>query len=159
MPPIEGSARVFHHANMFGVEVEGAGAVAVFESCSEIGSESEVIEQREGGSTIPVDEQPGNTTWPEVTLMAGKTNNTYLHDWRNEVVNASDDTSLPDDKYKKNVRLVQKNRSKKEIGHWRLEEAWPRAYKEGTWDANASAFVKVTLVLKFRKATWVPKAA
>ena len=153
-----GEPRKYHQAAMFAVEIAGV-EISWFETCSEIGDESGVIEQREGGLQIPAEKQPGLANWPNVTLGNGVTDNTEMYDWRRQVVAASGETGEPDEEYKKNVAIVQKRRDGTELGRWNLFNAWPRMHKRGPWDAKAEEFTKEISELVIKRAEWVPKAA
>lgn len=155
---VTGESRKYHQSPMFVLEIAGL-EISWFETCSEIGDESGVIEQREGGRQLPASKDPGLSDWPNITLTNGVTDNTELYDWRREVVAAAGESGTPTDDFKKNAAVVQQRRDGSEIGRWKIFKAWPRMHKRGPWDAKSEETTKENTELVIERAEWVPASS
>jgi phage tail-like protein len=147
--PVVGKPRSYHKKFNFTVEIDGL-EIAWFESCSPIEGEIGVVEQREGGSIVVADQSPGLYKVTPVTLKVGVTDNTELYDWWTDVIDAEANSGEPDDDYKKNVAIVQKDRDGTELKRWNLFEAWPNKYVAGEWDAKSEENTMEEVVLTYR---------
>ena len=147
---VVGSPRSYDKKFLFTVEIDGLD-VAWFEACSSLEGEVGVVEQHEGGSITVADQSPGKVKFSQVTLSIGATDNDELYKWWLRVADVESDTGEPDDTYKKNCAIVQKDRDGSEKRRHSLYKAWPTKYKAGEWDAKAEENVieEVTLVFKY----------
>lgn len=96
---------------------------AYFESMTLVGSESEVVEQRivdEQGHEI-IRKIPGRTTYSDIVLTRGLTNNKLLWDWRQMVVNGNVSDS------RQNGILTAFADDGTVIAQWHIENVWPRS--------------------------------
>lgn len=146
MTQVVGTPRNYDQKWNFRVEIEGT-VVGWFVSCSELSDESSVIEQHEGGNPNVADQSPGKVKFTPVTLAIGSTDNTELYAWRQEVIDATAGTGLPNDEYKRTVTIIQLDRDGSEKRQWILSRAWPSKYVAGDWDGKADENVieQVTL--------------
>lgn len=151
---VVGTPRSYDKKFLFTVEIDSLD-VAWFETCSSLEAEIGVVEQHEGGGINVADQSPGKVKFPAVTLTIGATDNEELYRWWLQVIDAAADTGEPDDSYKKNVAIVQKDRDGSEKRRHTLYKAWPSKYKAGEWDAKAEENVieEITLTyLRFDRA-------
>ena len=145
---VTGEPRRYDKKFLFAVEIAGL-EVAHFTSVSGLESELGIVVQDEGGLITTADESPGKVKYPPVTLSIGATDDRELYDWHLQCVDAAANTGEPDDDYKRNVAIVQKERDGTEKKRFNLFKAWPHKYVAGDWDASAEENVieSVTLVV------------
>jgi phage tail-like protein len=147
---IVGQPRSYFKKFLFTVEIPGVG-FAGFQKCSEPKSTTEVIEQWEGGAIVP-DQSPGRMKFEAVTLERGATKDLDLYAWYLQVNDAAAGTGAIDDKYKKRVNIVQRDRDGSVLRKWELKKAWPSAYGPGDWDNTVSANGIETMTLTYQLA-------
>ncbi len=145
---VTGSPRRYAKKFLFALEIDGL-EVAWFATCSELSAEIGVVEQHEGGNINVADQSPGKVKYTPVTLGVGATDNRELYDWWLQVVDAAANTGEPDDAYKKNVAIVQKDRDGTEKWRWNLSKAWISKYVAGEWDASAEENVMEMVTLTY----------
>jgi phage tail-like protein len=143
-----GQHRGYHKRFLFAIEIDGL-EVGWFTTCSSLEAELGVVEQHEGGLIGVADQAPGKLKWTPVTLTIGATNNNELYEWWLLVVDAAANAGEPDDAYKKNVAIVQKDRDGSELRRHNLTKAWPSKFVFGSWDANAEENVMEEITLNF----------
>lgn len=153
---VTGNPRRYDKKFLWAVEIAGL-EVAWFETCSELSSEIGVVEQHEAGVINVADQSPGKVKFPPITLTIGATDNTELYDWYIQVIDAAANSGEPDDDYKKNVSLVQKERDGTNKKRFNLFEAWPNKYVAGDWDAKAEENVIEQVELTYKR--WERQAA
>lgn len=149
---VVGTPRSYDKKFLFAVEIDGL-EVAWFETCSSLEAEIGVVEQHEGGGINVADQSPGKVKFPAVTLGIGATDNEELYNWWLQVIDAEGGgergTGEPDDSYKKQVRILQKDRDGTEKRRHTLYKAWPSKYKAGEWDAKAEENVIEEITLTY----------
>ena len=143
-----GQPRSYHKQFLFTVEIDGLD-VGWFEKCSEIVGEVGVVEQHEGGNINVADQSPGKVKFPAVTLTIGATDNNELYNWWLQVIDAAANSGGPDETYKKNVAIVQRDRDGTERRRHNLVKAWPSKFKYGEWDAKAEENVMEEITLTY----------
>jgi phage tail-like protein len=104
----------------FGLEF-GGHLVGAFRECTGIGSESEVVEYREGGAKgeFVVHKVPGRLKWNNVTLKRGITDALDMWKWRKLVEDGEVDQA------RKNGSIVMFDEAGSEIARWHFFNAWP----------------------------------
>jgi phage tail-like protein len=145
---VVGTPRSYDKKFLFGIEIDGL-EVAWFETCSSLEAEIGVVEQHEGGGINVADQSPGKVKFAAVTLGIGATDNEELYKWWLQVIDAAADTGEPDDTYKKNCAIIQKDRDGSEKRRHTLYKAWPSKYKAGEWDAKAEENVIEEITLTY----------
>lgn len=135
MPVVNGKARRHHQKWKFVVEIDGFGD-SVWQSCSELSSETAIIETWEGGSSV-AEKDPGRVTFPNITLTRGATDSEDCFLWYKQVSNASANSGAVDESFKRTIDIVQQNRDGKTMRRWRLQKAWPTKFVAGDWDNTA----------------------
>lgn len=146
---VVGKPRNYDKKFLFGIEIDGL-EVAWFESCSSLEAEVGVVEQHEGGSIVVADQAPGKVKYAPITLMVGATDNRELYDWWEQVIDAAANSGEPDDSYKKNLSIVQKDRDGTVKKRHNVFLAWPNKYVAGEWDAKAEENVIEQITLTYR---------
>jgi|SRR5690349_9104939 len=104
----------------FAVDIQGV-VTGYFTECSGLGSEHEVIEQKEvdaNGREVIV-KIPGRLKWDNITLKRGITSSMDLWEWRKQV----EDGNL--EKARKSGSIVMYDQHHKEVARWAFERAWP----------------------------------
>lgn len=89
-----------------------------FAECSGIGSESEIIEHRDGETGV-IRKIPGSTHFGNIILKRGISSDMDSWDWRQMVVN--DDIAGA----RKDMQIVLYNKDFVEIARWQFFNAWP----------------------------------
>lgn len=145
---VVGNPRVFQKKFAFEVEIEGVKS-AKFTKMSALEAEIGKVEQREGGSLIP-DKSPGLVNVSDVTLERGAANgDSDLYSWWLDVVKMSANSGLETPFYKREVDVIQLNRSREVIRRWILDGAWPTKMVVGEWDNDAEENVIEMITLTF----------
>lgn len=143
-----GTPRSYHKKFLWAVEIDSL-EIGWFETCSPIEGEVGVVEQHEAGVIGVADESPGKVKFSDVTLTVGATSNNELHDWWLQVIDAAANAGQPDETYKKNVAIVQRDRDGTELRRHNLVKAWPKKFVYGSWDAKAEENVMEELTLRY----------
>ena len=148
--PVIGNPRTFHHKYRFIVEIDGV-VSAAFQKMSELSAEVADIQYYEGGSLIPV-KSAGRATFADVTLERGAvTEDSDLHDWFIEVLDAVANAGLNDPDYKRTLDVVQLDRSGAEIRRYTIYNAYVKQFVAGDWDneSDENVIESVTLTYDF----------
>jgi phage tail-like protein len=122
----------------FLVEIRGI-LKAGFTECTGYGSEVEAIEYREGGEAATVRKVPGKTTYPNISLKWGKTDNRELYDWHLTAINGKID--------RKDGSIILKDDLGEEKGRWNFFEAWPNKYEGPALNASGKEAAIETLTI------------
>jgi phage tail-like protein len=133
--PILGTPRTLAKRFAFHIEIDGI-AHSGFSTCSELSVEVGKVEYWEGGRLIP-HKSPGRMTFADVTLERGATRDRELYNWLNEVVQVASGLGLVDNRYKRNLDIVQQDRDGSTMRRWSLYSAWPVKLVAGAWDASS----------------------
>jgi phage tail-like protein len=108
----------------FAVDIQGV-VKGYFTECSGLGSEHEVIEQKEvnaNGQEIIV-KIPGRLKWENITLKRGITSSMDLWEWRQQV----EDGNV--EKARQSGSIVMYDQHHEEVARWNFEHAWPISLK------------------------------
>lgn len=129
--PSRASAAALHQPRpVFRVERDGA-LVGHFRSVDGLGSETEVIEVREGGDSMGIIRKiPGRTKFLDVTLKRGITRNLDLWTWRDEVVK--------DTLQRSTVVVALLGRGGAIMARWQFVNAWPSKITAPELDADGN---------------------
>jgi phage tail-like protein len=131
----------------FVVEIDGL-TVAGFSEVSGLGSETEVIEYREGNERVTVRKLAGIHKFGNVVLKRGVTANRELWDWRKAVIDGAPARRAV------TIRLLDQSRA--EEMRWALSEAWPCKWVGPALRASASEVAIETLELACEGIDLVP---
>ncbi len=105
--------------------------VAHFNECSGIKNTTEVVEIQEGGLNARVHKVPGQTRWENIVLKYGMSSDTYLVEWRNEILN---------DQFgnRRNASIIVLDNSLSELRRFNIKNAWPVSYEGPSLSAAGS---------------------
>lgn len=123
----------------FLVEIDGI-SQGGFSECSGLSSTTEVIEYREGGNNTTVLKFPGKTTYGDITLKWGITDNLDLWQWRQDVINGQ--VTL-----KTGAVVLFSLDQSQEVARWNFINAWPTKCELPTLSAKGNDIAIETLVL------------
>lgn len=104
----------------FALEMGGK-VIGFFTECSGLGSEHEVIEQKqvnEKGQEVII-KMPGRLKWENIILKRGISNNKDIWDWRQEVIEGNLEGARQDGS------IVLYDPEGKEVARWDFRRAWP----------------------------------
>jgi len=124
----------------FQVEVEGRWS-GVFNTCSGIGSNNELIERKVADKTggANVVKVPGRLMWHDIVLSRGLTSDTKLWAWRQEVVVGKVAGA------RQKCTITMMSREGKPVAVWELTGAWPTDLTIGTKGGNEAVTEEVTI--------------
>ncbi len=105
--------------------------VAHFNECSGIKNTTEIVEIQEGGLNARVHKVPGQTRWENIVLKYGMSSDTYLVEWRNEILN---------DQFgnRRNASIIVLDNSLSELRRFNIKNAWPVSYEGPSLSAAGS---------------------
>lgn len=135
---VMGQARHERQPLRFTVQIEGITA-GVFVEVSGLGTETEVVEFREGGSN-DVRTLPGRTKWPPIVLKRGYTGDRTLYDWA--TMNAATGNVV-----KRSVLITVNDAQGQPVARYHLENAWPAKWEGPTLKASGNDVAIETLEL------------
>ena len=118
---------------------------AAFVEVSGIGSESEVLDFRDGGqSEQKVLKIPGRLKWQDITLKRGLTSDLELWKWRKMVEDGGEG-------FRKNGSLTLLNRNRQSVAQWDFKNAWPSKISgpQRKADGNDVSTEEITIVHEF----------
>ena len=123
----------------FLVQIDGI-IQASFSECSGVSSTTEVIEYREGGNNTTVFKLPGKTSYGDITLKWGITDNLDLWNWRQQVIDG-------DIQRKHGALIVFSLDGGTEVARWNFHNAWPTKCELPSFTAKGNDVAIETLVL------------
>ena len=120
----------------FWIEIDGI-VRAAFSTCSEVAAETENVQYSEGGRGH-AHNAPGRTTFPEITLERGATDDFDLYNWFLDTYNAASGTGLNEAELYRTFDIVQVDRQRVPVERYTIEKAYCRRFSSGAWDNNAN---------------------
>jgi phage tail-like protein len=100
----------------FTVEIDGI-TRASFQQCSGFDSTISVVEHREGGENTTVRKLPGLTTYSNIVLRWGTTDDFELYEWHRDAVEGNVE--------RKNGSIVLRDLGGTERARWNFFNGWP----------------------------------
>lgn len=134
----------------FAVELDGV-HVAGFGELSGLQAQTEVFEYKEGGLNTHSHKLPGRTTFSNVTLKWGSTDDNTLWDWYYELT-----TSPALAKLKKSISVIQFDGQLRELRRWNLRDAYPVKWVGPSFNSSNSQVGIETLELAYADFEMVP---
>lgn len=117
IPPRHDPLQAFN----FLVEIDGL-TVAGFSQVSGLGSETEVIEYREGGDRLSsVRKLPGLTRYPNIVLKRGLSTDRSLWNWRRKVISGTAD--------RRNGAIILLDGERRPVSRWLFRNGWPAKWE------------------------------
>jgi len=142
-----GTPRNYYKKYLFEVQIDGI-AWAGFMSCSGLSFETETIEINEGGLNRPAAKDPGRVKFEPITLKRGATDDLDTYAWAIAVNEGASGIGLPSQVVKRNVSIVQKDRSGVVLRRWNVVNAWPKKFTAGDWDNSSNEATIEEMVLE-----------
>ncbi len=124
---------------IFSLEINGQ-EVAQFRECSGLKSTTAVFELEEGGMNQAVHKLPGQSRWDNVQLRYGVTNNTYLLEWRDKILQDSFAE-------RRNGSIIVRTLQMEEVRRYNFVQAWPVSWEGPSFDASSADLAVETLEL------------
>jgi len=138
----------------FKFEVEIAGFLrAGFSKVSGLKQTTEVVEYREGADNETPRKLPGQTSFENVTLERGHSNDEDFINWSQTIFNLDRDNGEQgigigdDDNFRKDVVVYLKNKSGQRKVKWKVKKAWPMDHSTTDLDATANNVSIESLIL------------
>ena len=131
----------------FELEIDGF-TRAGFSKVSGMGHTVEEVTYREGGENETPHKLPGQSTFEDVTLERGYSNDSDFQSWIERVYNVDQaDGVQGDDEFRRTVVLFLKNKAGERVVKWTISRAWPKSRATSDLDASANDVLMETLVL------------
>lgn len=132
----------------FEVEVEGF-VRAGFSKITGLEHSVAVIDYREGGENETTRRMPGQSSFNELSMERGKSNDTDFTDWINEIFNLDNvDGKQGDELFRRTLTIYLKNKAGDRVKKWTVLRAWPSKRTIGDLDATANEVLIETLVVQ-----------
>jgi len=135
-------------------EVEILGFIrAGFSKVSGLSHTVEVVEYREGGDNETPKKLPGQSTFENVTLERGMSNDSDFITWMRQIfnldsVNGFQGAGLADDRiFRRKVIVYLKDKAGLRRKKWTIYRAWPMEQSAADLDASGNEVLISTLVL------------
>lgn len=134
----------------FIVDIEPAFGRAGFSNVEGLTKETEVIEYREGGDPSTMRKIPGQTSYENIVLQRGMSDDGDFQAWYNQIfkrrggsVPLADNNDLsadvlqpPNDEFRRNVTISLIDKAGVIRKVWRIFDAWPCKLEHDTLDAR-----------------------
>ncbi len=141
---VTAQGRLDRQALRFTVQIEGI-TTGRFVEVSGLGTETEVIEYRDGGSN-DVRKLPGRTKWPPVVFKRAFTGDRTLYEWA--TMNTAAGTVV-----KRSVLVTVSDMLGQVIARYHLANAWPSKWEGPTLKASGNEVAIEVLVLEHEGLT------
>jgi phage tail-like protein len=131
----------------FEVEVQGF-TLAGFSKVSGLTEKTEVIEYGEGGDNESPRKLPGRTTFGDITLEHGYSDNVDFILWRREIYSALNSNGLQGgDDFRRDITIFLKNKAGARVRRWDVYNAWPSEKNSPELNATGNEVAIESLVL------------
>lgn len=134
-----GVARTYYQKWRFKVLVDGIEGEAYFTKAGPLEVEVGVAEYKGGGTIVP-HKEAASATFPAITLERGATEDQHLYNWLITVVFAAADSGLNQGGYKRNMTIIQMDRSGVPVKWYKLYECFIKKFTAGDWDGSSDEF-------------------
>jgi len=133
----------------FKYEVEINGFVrAGFSKVTGLNETTEVVEYREGGENETPRKLPGQTTYDNIVLERGMSNDSDFINWRKQIFDVDQaEGNQGNDEFRKTVTIYLKNKAGTRVKKWVVKKAWPAEKGNPDLDAMANDPAIETLTL------------
>lgn len=140
-----GASKTFYQKWRFQVVVDGFPSEAYFQKAGPLEVEVETAEYRGGGAMIP-HKEAGAAQFPPITLERGSTEDQLLYEWLRTVVFAAADSGLNQAGYKRNLTILQLDRSGVPVKIYNVYDAFVKKYTAGDWDGTATSDFSMEII-------------
>lgn len=132
----------------FELEIDGfvrAGAVKI----TGLKRTTEKIEYREGGDNETPRKIPGQTTYEDLTISRGVSEDEDFVKWSQQVYNVDnvDGEQGPNEDFRKDVTIYLKDKAGRRVKKWKASRSWPCEDGVDDLDASANDILSENLVL------------
>lgn len=122
----------------FEVEIDGF-VRAGFSKVTGLSRTTEEITYREGGENETPHKLPGQTSFGDVTLERGISDDDDFQSWSDTIFNVDQvEGAQGDDEFRRNVVVYLKNKAGERKVKWTISRAWPKEFSAGDLDASAN---------------------
>jgi phage tail-like protein len=131
----------------FELEIDGF-VRAGFQKVTGMGATTEEITYREGGENETPHKLPGQTTFKDITLERGYSDDSDFQDWYSQIFDIDQSDGVQgDDEFRKTVTIYLKDKAGNRVVKWTVENAWPKDKAVADLDASANDVLIETLIL------------
>lgn len=131
----------------FEVEIDGF-VRAGFSKVTGLKETTEDIKYREGGDNETPGSYPGQTTFEDLTLERGLSDDSDFINWRNEIYNVDNANGAQGgDDFRRNPVIYLKNKAGVRVKKWTCFKSWPKEMSTADLDAQANDILIETMVL------------
>ena len=133
----------------FKFEVEVAGFTrAGFSMVEGLNQSIEIVEYREGGENETPRKMPGQSTYENLSLARGMSDDSDFLDWIQQLFNLDNTEGIQDaGDYRKTITIYLKNKSGERVKKWVAYRAWPAEKQNSSLDAQGNDVMIETLIL------------
>jgi phage tail-like protein len=126
-------------------EVEVDGFVrAGFSKVSGLKHTIEIAEYREGGENETPQKLPGQSSFDNITLERGLSDDPEFINWMQLIFNLDEsDGNQGDDNFRKTINIYIKDKSGRRVKQWTVYRAWPSEFTHPDLDASAMGEVAI----------------
>ena len=131
----------------FEVEIDGFSR-AGFSKVSGLGRTTEEITYREGGENETPHKLPGQTSFGDITLERGYSEDEDFQTWLDSIYSVDQtDGSQGDDTFRKDIVIYVHDKAGNRVIKWTVLKAWPKERSTGDLDASANEVLIESLIL------------
>jgi phage tail-like protein len=131
----------------FEVEIDGF-VRAGFSKVSGLSRTTEDIEYREGGENESPHKLPGQTSFSDVTLSRGVSDDEDFQNWSDTIFNVDQvDGEQGDENFRRTVVVYLKNKAGDRVIKWTILRAWPKEFSTEDLDGAGNDALIDNLVL------------
>jgi phage tail-like protein len=131
----------------FEVEIDGF-VRAGFSKVSGLSRTTEDTEYREGGENETPHKLPGQTSFSDVTLSRGVSDDEDFQNWSDTIFNVDQvDGEQGDENFRRTVVVYLKNKAGERVIKWTILRAWPKEFSTEDLDGAGNDALIDNLVL------------
>jgi phage tail-like protein len=131
----------------FEVEIDGF-VRAGFSKVTGLSRTTEEISYREGGENETPHKLPGQTSFGDVTMERGISDDDDFQNWSDTIFNVDQvNGEQGDDDFRRKVVIYLKNKAGERKVKWTVFRSWPKEFTAGDLDANANDVEIESMVL------------
>lgn len=121
----------------FALEIEGT-EVAYFTECSGLKSVTTIYEIEEGGLNGRTHKLPGQSKWENILLKYATSASTYLVEWRDAVLQATDKVEAGADKVLRSGSIKVMNNHGDVVKRYDFTKGWPVSWEGPSLNSGGS---------------------
>jgi phage tail-like protein len=131
------------------VEITGNNnfAKAGFSSVSGLTMGTEVVEYREGGDNFTPRKSPGQTSFDDITLERGMSEDVDAWNWATKVFSVNEDSHNNDPKFRATILIKLRDRENNVVKTWEVQRAWISNYETGELNGDGNDVLVETMTV------------